>query len=332
MRNPIQGKKSHSSYESGKKNTLPKRAPQTAAKTARSPGTRYTGSDSSRSVPGSARNPADTARTRGTAVSYKVDRTTSVGQRLKQGRENEATEQIEGRHPVLEALRTGRTIRLIYLLDGGEGAVLDDIQKLADDRGITVRRLPRKELDNLSENRLHQGVIAICGVKQLSDVDDILALASQRGEQPFILLLDGLEDPQNVGSLIRSAEAAGCHGVIMRERRAAAITPVLIKATAGAWEHILVAQVVNIPRAIDELKKANIWIVGADMSGDSVYGVKLQGALALVVGSEGAGLSRLAKERCDALVSLPMHGAISSLGVAAAGSILLYEVIRQKQG
>ena len=263
------------------------------------------------------------------------------GTRGQQGRRDEdrrafvetaaaAREQIEGRHPVGEALRAGRFISVLYLQQDGENEIYRDLEKMAADRSISVHYLPRPEMDNLSEGRLHQGVIALAGAKPLCDLDDILAVAQARGEAPFIVVLDGLEDPQNVGSLIRSAEAAGCHGLIIRERRAAPVTPTLIKATAGAWEYLAVAQVVNIPRALEELKSAGLWIVGADMRGTSVYEADLNRPLALVIGSEGAGLSHLVRQRCDLLVSLPMRGSISSLGAAAAGGILLYEALRQR--
>lgn len=237
---------------------------------------------------------------------------------------------IEGRHPVIEALKAGRQIQTLHLLKGGEGAAFSALQRLAKENGVEVQWSSRAELDRLSEGRNHQGVVALASAKQLSDLGDLLAIAARRNEVPFLIVLDGLEDPQNVGSLVRSAEAAGCHGLVMRQRRAAGITPALVKAAAGAWEHLAVAQVVNIARALEQLKREGLWIIGADMDGETVYRSDLRRPLALVIGGEGKGLSHLVKQRCDMLVSLPMQGRISSLNAGVAGGALLFEAVRQR--
>ena len=238
---------------------------------------------------------------------------------------------IEGRHPVIEAFKANRPITTLYLQKGGEGDAFSALQRLAGESGVPVKWVNRDDLDRMSQTRQHQGVIAIALAKELSSIEDLLEIAASRKEMPFIVVLDGLEDPQNVGSLLRSAEAAGCHGVIMRTRRAASITPSLLKASAGAWEHIAVAQVVNIARAVDELKKAGVWVVGAEGGAPQAYDTDLNRPIALVIGSEGEGISQLVKKSCDLLVSLPMNGKISSLNAAVAGGALLYEIVRQRR-
>ena len=239
-------------------------------------------------------------------------------------------QRVEGRHPVIEALNAGNRVKVLHLLKGGEGESFDTMQRLAVEQGVRVRWSTRAELDEMSEGRVHQGAIAEVTPKPLVDLVDILQLAKQRGEMPFILVLDGVEDPQNVGSLVRSAEAAGCHGLVMRSRRAASVSPALVKAAAGAWEHLAVAQVVNIARTLEELKKEGLWIVGADMDGDMVYHADMARPVALVIGSEGKGLSQLVQKCCDFLVRIPMHGQVSSLNAGVAGGALMFEIVRQR--
>ncbi|MCL2497766.1 MAG: 23S rRNA (guanosine(2251)-2'-O)-methyltransferase RlmB [Symbiobacteriaceae bacterium] len=240
-------------------------------------------------------------------------------------------EQIEGRHPVYQALQGERLIHALHLLKGGSGSSFAAIVRLAEAKGVPITWQERPQLDRLSQQRPHQGAIAIALAKPLKDPADLLALAQKRGELPFLLVLDGLEDPQNVGALIRSAAAAGCHGLIMRQRRAAGVTPALIKASAGAWEELDVAQVVNIARTLEELKKAGVWVVGAHAGEKTVYHQDFSAMpLALVIGSEGAGLSHLVRQSCDFLVSLPMQSAVNSLNAASAGAALLFEIVRQR--
>ncbi|HZW49775.1 MAG TPA: 23S rRNA (guanosine(2251)-2'-O)-methyltransferase RlmB [Bacillota bacterium] len=239
-------------------------------------------------------------------------------------------EQIEGRYPVLEAFHAGRKLIKLYLLKDGKGETLEKIEHLAEMQQVTIQWMDRNKLNEMSEGRVHQGVIAEAPDKELVSVEDILAIAVAKSQPPFILVLDGLEDPGNVGSLIRSAAAAGVHGLIMREKRAASFTPGLIKATAGAWEYLPIAVVTNISRTLVQLKEAGVWVAGADMDGDLIYKANLQGPLAIVIGAEGQGLSRLVKEKCDFLLSLPMVGGIASLNAAVAGALAIYEALRQR--
>ena len=228
-------------------------------------------------------------------------------------------EQIEGRHPVIEAMKANRPMETVYLLKDGRGEVFATIEYLAKDKKIEIVRVDRNRLDQMSEGRIHQGVIAIATAKPMVDVEDMILLAKERGEDPLILILDGIEDPGNVGALMRTASAAGVHGLILREKRAAGITPATIKASAGAWEYLPVAMVTNISRTIQQLKEQGIWIAGADMDGQVLYKSNLKGPLAIVIGGEGKGLSRLVRENCDFLLRIPMVGQISSLNASVAG-------------
>ncbi|MCE5195556.1 MAG: 23S rRNA (guanosine(2251)-2'-O)-methyltransferase RlmB [Negativicutes bacterium] len=239
-------------------------------------------------------------------------------------------EQIEGRYPVLEALQGGRKLMKLYLLQDGKGETIEKIARLAEMQQVPVQWMDRNQLNRLSEGRVHQGVIAEVPDKELVSVAEILAIAAAKSQPPFLLVLDGLEDPGNVGSLIRSAAAAGVHGMIMREKRAAGFTPGLIKATAGAWEYLPIAVVTNISRTLVQLKEAGVWVAGADMTGELIYQANLTGPLAMVIGAEGQGLSRLVKEKCDFLVSLPMVGGVASLNAAVAGALVIYEALRQR--
>ena len=239
-------------------------------------------------------------------------------------------EQIEGRHPVIEAMKANRPMETVYLLKDGRGEAFATIEYLAKDKKIEIVRVDRNRLDQMSEGRIHQGVIAIATAKPMVDVEDMILLAKERGEDPLILILDGIEDPGNVGALMRTASAAGVHGLILREKRAAGITPATIKASAGAWEYLPVAMVTNISRTIQQLKEQGIWIAGADMDGQVLYKSNLKGPLAIVIGGEGKGLSRLVRENCDFLLRIPMVGQISSLNASVAGGLLLYEAFRQR--
>ncbi len=244
------------------------------------------------------------------------------------------TDMLYGRRPVYEALRAGR--RRFYKLILAEGVrektdTIAQILSLARSAGATISRSPRRELDRVTTH--HQGVIAEASAYPYSELDDILSLAIKRDVPPLLLLLDLLQDPQNVGSLLRAAEAVGVHGIVIPQRRQVAITPSVVSASSGAVEHLLVAQVTNLARTIETLKRRDVWIAGlqAGPSSQLYDQADLRGPLALVVGSEGSGLRRLVRSKCDWLLRLPMHGQVESLNAAVAGSIALYEVERQRR-
>jgi len=242
------------------------------------------------------------------------------------------TTQVEGRRPVLEALRAGRPLRkLLVAHSHPSSGPLHDLISEARRRGIPVQDVPPAVIDRLAHTRAPQGVIAYVAAHATVDVDDLLALARTRGEAPFVLLLDGVTDPGNLGAILRSAEAAGAHGVVIPRHRAAGLTPVVAAASAGAIEHVRVAQTSNLTNAMERLKAEGVWVIGADPAATamSIYEAQLRPPLALVVGGEGRGLSRLVRERCDLLVRIPMHGATASLNVSVAAALLLFEVRRQ---
>jgi len=239
-----------------------------------------------------------------------------------------AHEFLYGRRPVLESLRAGRRpFRRLVLAEGSANSeILAEIVRQAQARGIPAESMPRRWLDDHTRGANHQGVVLEAGAYPYVEVEDMLGLAVERREPPLLLLLDLLQDVQNVGTLLRSAEAVGAHGAILQERRAAEITPAVVSASSGAIEHLMVAQVTNLVQAIEALKKADVWIAGLDMGKDSVRydQASLRGSLAVVVGGEGPGLRRLVRERCDFLIHLPMRGQVESLNAAVAGSIALY--------
>ena len=239
---------------------------------------------------------------------------------------------IEGRNAVIEALRAGRNIDKIYLSKGDTDRALGHIASKARDAGIVVVDCDRRKLDAMSVTKAHQGVIALCAVREYCSIDDILDLAAQRGEAPFVIICDEISDPHNMGAIIRTAECAGAHGVIIPKRRSAGLTAIVDKASAGAAEHALVARVPNIPAAIKELKAKGLWIYGAAAEGSAtMWKTDFSGPVALVIGSEGDGIGRLVAETCDFIVSIPMKGKISSLNASAAASILMYEILRQRE-
>lgn len=240
---------------------------------------------------------------------------------------------IWGRNPILETLHSVRKVKRILLAEGSkrEGAVLNTIIQEAQKRHIPVETVPRARLDQMSKGAVHQGCLAVVAEREYASTDEILELAARRGEPPFLLLLDSIQDVNNLGSLLRTAEAAGAHGVILPEHRAAEVNATVVKTSAGATEHILIARETNLTRTIDYLKQQNIWVVGLAGEGDTLYTqANLTGPLAIVVGNEGKGMGRLVREHCDLLVKLPMHGYINSLNAAVAGSIALYEALRQR--
>lgn len=236
---------------------------------------------------------------------------------------------IPGRRAVLEALRAGRPIRKILLSRTAHGAAVRDILREAKGRGVVVQSVDPRRLDELVPGT-HQGIIALTAARPMAAVDDILANARAKSEPPFVLVLDGVEDPANLGALIRTAEGAGVHGVIIPRHRAAGLTPAVARASAGAVEHVPVAAVTNLVRTLEELKQAGLWVVGATPDAkDAYHAVCLVPPLAVVMGGEERGLGRLVKEHCDLLVRLPMRGKVASLNVSVAAGVLLFEIIRQ---
>ncbi len=246
------------------------------------------------------------------------------------GAEDMHENMLEGRNPVREAIRAGRDIERILVSEAALEGSARDIIKLARDKGIVVHTADKFKLDQLSQTGVHQGIIAFAAAKNYCEIEDILSYARQKGEDPFIVLLDGITDPQNLGSILRSAECAGVHGVIIPKRRAVGLTPVVAKASAGAVEYMRVAKVNNIPQTIERLKKEGIWVFGAHTEGESYTKTNFKGPLAIVVGAEGEGLSQLTKSRCDRLVALPLKGRIESLNAAVSAAVIIYEALRQR--
>ncbi len=236
---------------------------------------------------------------------------------------------IEGRKPILEALRAGRPIHKIIVSQSAKGAV-KEIIALAKAKNIPVQEVAPAHIQTLSDSKTVQGIIAMAAAKAYADLDDLLAIPREKQEEPFFLILDGVEDPHNLGSIIRTAESAGVHGIIIGKHRAVGLTETVGKVSAGALEYMPVARVTNIAQTIDVLKGAGIWIAGADMEGESIFNVpdRVRGAMALVIGGEGKGISRLVKDQCDFLLSLPMRGHIQSLNASAAAAIFIYEMLR----
>ncbi|MGI6028562.1 MAG: 23S rRNA (guanosine(2251)-2'-O)-methyltransferase RlmB [Candidatus Heteroscillospira sp.] len=238
---------------------------------------------------------------------------------------------IEGRNSVTEALRAGRSMDKIYIAKGDVDKTLGHIASAAREKGIVVVETDRRKLDAMSRTHAHQGVIALCAVREYCSVQDILDIAAQRGEPPFVIICDEISDVHNLGAIIRTAECAGAHGVIIPKRRSAGLTAVVGKTSAGAAEHMAVARVPNLVAAIKELKDAGLWIYGTAADGQSdLWKTDLSGPIGLVIGSEGDGIGRLVAEKCDFMVSIPMHGKVSSLNASAAASIMIYEILRQR--
>ena len=236
---------------------------------------------------------------------------------------------IAGRNPVSEAVRSNRPIDKILVAKGEKSGAIVGILAKARDKKIPVKEVDRTKLDYVSGGATHQGIVAFAAAKDYSTVDDILEYAESRGEAPFVVVLDEVEDPHNLGSIIRSAECAGAHGVVITKRRSAPVTATVVKTSAGAAEHMRIARVVNLVSAIETLKKEGLWIAGADMAGNSMYEADMKGGFALVIGSEGSGLSKLVKEKCDFLVSVPIKGKIDSLNASVAAAIIMFEKNRQ---
>ena len=246
--------------------------------------------------------------------------------------EQENEGQIEGRNALTEALRSGRTIDKVFIAAGETDRGLQRLAADAKEAGAVVVPVDRRKLDAMSQSHAHQGVIALVAAREYFSVEDILEEAASRGETPLIVICDELSDPHNLGAILRSAECAGAHGVIIPKRRSVGLTAVVAKASAGAVEYMKVARVTNITATIEELKKQGVWIFGTAAEGSiPMYQADLKGPAAIVIGSEGDGMSRLVRQSCDVTVSIPMKGKISSLNASNAASILLYEAVRQRQ-
>lgn len=237
---------------------------------------------------------------------------------------------IEGRNAVTEAFRSGKTIDKLYVLDGCHDGAVNTIKSLARKQDTIVNYVTKERLDQMSETGKHQGVIAQAAAYDYATVEDILEAARQKDEAPFIFLLDEIEDPHNLGAIIRTANLCGAHGVIIPKRRAAGLTATVVKASAGAINYTPVAKVTNIAKTIEELKEQGIWFVCADMDGEVMYRHNLTGPIGLVIGNEGNGVSRLVKEKCDYIAAIPMKGDIDSLNASVAAGVLAYEIVRQR--
>ena len=243
-------------------------------------------------------------------------------------RYNELT--FQGRNAVLEAFRSGKTIDKLFILDGCQDGPIKSIVREAKKTDAIINYVDKERLDRLAGTGHHQGVVAIGAAYEYAEVDDILASAKEKGEDPFIFILDEIEDPHNLGAIIRTANLAGAHGVIIPKRRAVGLTATVAKTSAGAINYTPVAKVTNISQTIEELKKQGLWFVCADMGGETMYNLNLKGPIGLVIGNEGNGVSRLVKDKCDFIASIPMKGVIDSLNASVAAGVLAYEIVRQR--
>lgn len=243
---------------------------------------------------------------------------------------NDHTLMIEGRNAVIEAYRSGRAVDKLFVLDGCQDGPVRTIVREAKKHGSLISFVSRERLNQLTQTGKHQGVIAYAAAYDYSDIEDMFRLASEKGEDPFLILLDGIEDPHNLGAIIRTANVAGAHGVIIPKRRAVGLTATVAKTSAGALNYTPVAKVTNLAKTIDELKEKGMWFVCADMDGEMMYDLNLTGPVGLVIGNEGEGVSRLVREKCDFIAGIPMKGEITSLNASVAGGILAYEIVRQR--
>ncbi|EXG85721.1 23S rRNA (guanosine2251-2'-O)-methyltransferase [Lacrimispora sphenoides] len=239
---------------------------------------------------------------------------------------------IEGRNAVLEAFRSGKTIDKLYVQKGVQDGPIQSIIREAKKKDTIINFVERERLDQMSEEGHHQGVIAHAAAYEYAEVEDILKAAEEKGEPPFLFLLDGIEDPHNLGAIIRTANLAGAHGVIIPKRRAVGLTATVAKTSAGALNYTPVAKVTNLTATMEELKKKGMWFVCADMDGELMYRLDLKGPIGLVIGSEGSGVGKLVKETCDMVASIPMKGDIDSLNASVAAGVLAYEIVRQRLG
>ena len=237
---------------------------------------------------------------------------------------------IEGRNAVIEAFRSGKTIDKLYVLDGCQDGPVRTIVREAKKHDTLIQFVTKERLDQLSSTGKHQGVLAQAAAYEYASVEDILARAEEKGEDPFILLLDGIEDPHNLGAILRTANLSGAHGIIIPKRRAVGLTAVVARTSCGAINYTPVAKVTNLKKTMDELKEKGLWFVCADMDGTKMYDLNMTGPIGLVIGSEGEGVSRLVRENCDMVASIPMKGDIDSLNASVAAGILAYEIVRQR--
>lgn len=255
-------------------------------------------------------------------LNYKLDDNASIG-------ENES--RIEGRNAVTEAFRSGRTVDRLYVLDGCQDGAVNTLKRAAAKAGTPIKYVSRERLDQMSETGSHQGVIAVLAAYHYAELEDLFALAEKRKEDPFFILLDNIEDPHNLGAIIRTANIVGAHGVIIPKDRAVGLTATVAKASAGAINYTPVVKVTNLSATIDELKERGLWFVCADMGGTPMTRLNLAGAIGLVIGNEGSGVSRLVKEKCDIVASIPQKGQINSLNASVAMGVLSYEILRQRE-
>jgi len=239
---------------------------------------------------------------------------------------------IEGRNAVIEAYRAGKTIDKLFILDGCQDGPVAAIKREAKKQGTIIRYVEKERLDQISETGKHQGVVAYAAAYSYAEVDDIMNAARQKGEPPFVFLLDNIEDPHNLGAIIRTADLAGAHGVIIPKNRAVGLTPSVLRASCGALNYVPVAKVTNLSKIMETLKKEGLWFVCADMNGTCMYDLDLKGSIGLVIGNEGEGVGRLVKETCDMTAAIPMKGHIDSLNASVAAGVLAYEVVRQRRG
>lgn len=237
---------------------------------------------------------------------------------------------IEGRNAIIEAFRAGKPIDKLFILDGAQDGPIQTIKREAKKRDTIIKYVTKERLDQMSQTGKHQGVIAYAAAYEYAEVSDILEAARGKNEAPFIFLLDNIEDPHNLGAIIRTANLAGAHGVIIPKDRSVGLTAAVAKASAGALNYTPVARVTNLGRTMEELKKEGLWFVCADMDGTTMYDLDLRGAIGLVIGNEGAGVGRLVKEKCDFVASIPMKGDIDSLNASVAAGVLAYEIVRQR--
>lgn len=254
----------------------------------------------------------------------------SKGRRFDEGKGEPAENVVAGRNAVSELLKSGRTVDKLYVQKGEREGSLPLIVAMAAERSIPIVEVQKQKLDQMAGAVRHQGVIALAAQKEYASLEDILNIAKERNEPPFVVLCDGIDDPGNLGALIRCAEGAGAHGVVITKRRSVGLTAVVSKASAGALEHMAVAKVNNLASAIDELKQAGLWIYGAEAGGTPCYTTDLKGPVALVMGSEGQGISRLVAEKCDFIISIDMYGKVNSFNVSCAAAVILCEIARQR--
>ncbi len=239
--------------------------------------------------------------------------------------------QLEGRNAILEALRNGRDMEKLMVIKGSAEGTIKRIIAQASKKGVVIQEVSRQKLDELSQTKNHQGVIAVVSAHNYATVEEILEYAQSKGEPPFIVILDGITDPHNLGAIIRSAECAGAHGIIIPKHRSVGLNATVGKTSAGAIEYMPVARVTNIVKTMEQLKKQGLWFACADMKGLDYFDTDMKGAIGVVIGSEGDGVSRLVKENCDFTVAIPMYGKIASLNASVAAGLLLYEVVRQRK-